>query len=341
MARKNSPRAKKNAQRKNKRAARPKRRKTRGGAKAPLGNLAQRICSITDPFCPGAIGSKLPDATTSKTLAWDAELWLNINTNADGHGCVVLGTDPAAAYAFGSTWVGTTNEILTISPTFALPGWSDFSTAQPNWRIVSFGVEAYSTLSAMDNSGYLGAAVIPAEEEFIPLPGVNLDSASNFAQNTRISMKDGHLSVVSHHDSIVQKKFKDSGNTLAQAMFTGGSEAIIIYASGTANTVPVAQLRVVYHYELIFPKTGIFNSLATPAAGQDSAALAGNNYVSKVVDQVIQGGKAEVEKRTMAAASIFGRMLVQGAAGAAGAYFGGPPGAIAGAQMAGMIMDVD
>jgi hypothetical protein len=318
--------------------SRPKRRKTSGGNS--LGNLAHKICSITDPFCNGAIGSKLPDSTTSKTLSWDAEMWLNLNTNADGHSAIIFGTDPSAAYAYSATWNGTTNEMLTSSAAFPLPGWSDFSTASPNWRVVSFGVEAYSTLSAMDNAGYLGVAVVPAEAEYIPV-GMNLDSASNFANNVRVPMRNGELTAVSHHDAVEQKKFKDSGHTLAQAMFTGGAEAIVVYASGTAVSAPVAQVKVTYHYELIFPKTGIFNSLATPAALEDSKALAGNGYVSKVVEQVIQGGKAEVEKRTMAAASIFGRMLVQGAAGAAGAYFGGPTGAIAGAQMAGMIMDVD
>lgn len=322
-------------------AAGPKRPKTKKSM--PWGNpgLSKAICSITDPFCPGAVGSKIPDAAASKSLAWDAETWLDVTTDAQGRAGVFFGPDPANYSCAVTSWISPTNmAVAATSGTVSMPGFAVFSSTSYTYRVVSYGIQIRSVLSSMNNQGSLGIAVIPTDPDVVST-NVDFGAANLFSHNERGSMKDKMLTGIAGHDAVVQRTFKITSAPGANAMGSWGSEILAAYVTGGPASTVAMQIKVVYHFELVFPASTGLNAFASPTAQSNDTVLAGSNFVSKALGGVIKGGSEEVERRSMNAATAFGRYLARIGAGAVGGYFAGPSGALAGYQGAGMIMDVD
>lgn len=345
---------KKSAARKSKKRANKQRSKKSNTMRmaqpnAGAGKLMRQICSITDPFCNAAVGSKYPDAAALKTLPWDVEYFIDLNANASGQAALFLGPDPAWAYTFAQTYSSGTI-VATTQPGYALPAWSNWSSVTGVlWRCVSFGVEIQSQSSAMNNSGSMGILAIPAAAGQYTLVGTDF-SASTYATNVRESCSSNQkLAGISNSDAVISKTFKANNTPTANVFYSGGNDILVAYIAGAEPSKGSIRCRLVYHYELTFSSGSVFNQIATPAALENTTAQTGSNFVKRAVDQVVVGGAKEVERRVMNAASSFGTMLIRNAAGAVGGaiggYFGGPGGASAGYGIGngamGMIMDVD
>jgi hypothetical protein len=192
----------------------------------------------------------------------------------------------------------------------------------------------------MNNQGVIGVAVVPTDSNVIST-NIDLGAPNLFTKNERISCKEGPLSGIAGHDAIIQRTFKDSAAVGVNQMGAWGSEILVAYITGGPATTASIQIRVVYHYELVFPTTTAMNSFATKTAQSNETVLSGSNFVSKALGGVVKGGAEEVEKRTMSAAMAFGKYLVRIGAAAVGGYVAGPTGAAIGYQGSGMIMDVD
>jgi len=337
--------SKKNASTKRKSSAGPKRPKSRrSGGMSMSGaamKIANQICSITDPFCGAATGAKYPDSASIRTLAWDAEYYATMSTDATGRAAMIIGSNPNSGYSTVATWTGATMAMLTTTAPTQLPGWTTFASAGVNWRVVSMGVELRSIASAMTNQGSLGVAVIPSNPTIVGLAGVDLDS-TNFAQNTRVSANSGTpLAAISYGDGVVSKTMKE--NVAGGVNFAGshGNDILVAYITGGPASSAAIQARIVIHYELAFANSSVFNTIATPSAVENNKVQTGSGFVKKALDQVVVGGVKEVERRVMNTAQIFGRSLFSAGMQAIGGYIGGPMGSMAGGQAAHMIMDQD
>jgi hypothetical protein len=344
MASKSKKKSSPKTQNKGKRRTRRKTR-TGGGHKSAVGMgsaLMRQICSITDPFCPAARGSKYPDQASGRTLAWTTEQFATLSTDANGRGAVFFSSDPADGLKAVNAWVGATTTVSTTLASQAYPGWATFVAVQGiQFRLVSYGVECRSVLSAMNNQGSMGILLVPSNPNAIASAGVNLDSLQ-YPANVRCSMSDPRgLTCVPRDDGTVARLFTQSLAGTTTNVVSEGWDIPCVYIVGGPATTPALQIRVVLHYELMFSSDSIFNSMATPAALENNAAQTGSNFVKRSVDAVVKGGIAEVEKQTMNWAATFGKRLVQGAAGAIGGYFGGPVGGALASGSMGMIMDVD
>lgn len=186
----------------------------------------------------------------------------------------------------------------------------------------------------------MGIAVVPVDNNTVDLVGLDLGSPNLFSTNLRQSMRDGTLSAISGHDDITWKVFKDTTVTPPNTIGAFGNEIIIPYIVGGPPSTVVAQIRIIYHYELAFPSTTAFNSLATKTSQANPKAIEGANFVQRTLGSVVKGGTEEVEKKVMTAAQNFGRNLARLGGAALGYAFGGPVGASAGYQGTGMIMDM-
>lgn len=329
-----------------KRATQRKARKRKGkggGAMVMNGALAHQICAITDPFCKAAIGSKIPDSGSTKTLSWDADQWITATTDAQGRAAVFCSVDPGSYVCVATAYTGVTgNAVNLVSTPLPAPGFINFtsSNVSVNWRCVSSGVSIRSIMSSMNNQGSIGIAALPAAINAQVVSGTNvfdLDSTL-FAENVRISANMGsELSAISRPDAITNRIFK-APTTPAPATFTtAGNETLVAYIVGGPASTACIQIRLTTHYELEFTNNTIFNQLATPQAQDNPAAMAGSNFVNRTVDRIIVGGTKEVEKRVYGAAEAFGRWAAKKAAQSVGAMIGGPVGFAAASNM---IMDM-
>lgn len=313
--------------------------------------LARQICSVTDPFCPAARGSKWPDTTSAKTLAWCTEGFVTLTTDSSGRAGVFFGSDPNQAICSVTTFGGAYGEsAIVVSTPAELPGWASFGILNScQFRLVSMGIHVRSIMSSMNNQGSVGILTIPGSSVYTYIIGTD-PGTTLFEENTRISCNQGDLCCVPHNDGINSKRFVSAqGTPMPDHIFTNGNDLPYVYVSGGPASTAAVQVKFIYHYELLFTSGTVFNTLATPAAVQNDLITTGKNFVQSRINSVVKGGIKEVERQTMGAAEAFGRKMIQGAAGAIGGaiggYFGGPNAGMAGAQIGyggmGMIMDVD
>jgi hypothetical protein len=314
------------------------------------GSLMRQICSLSDPFCKASQGAKYPDTTSLKTIVWDVEQFITLTTDASGRAGAVFGSDPGSNYSTVNSWATTTMQINSSGTPSAFANWTNWGSVNGvQWRCVSYGVQARSIMSAMNNQGSIGIAAVPATSGTLSTLTLDLDSA-NFSANTRISASMGQeLSAVARTDGTVSKQFKTPAAAGGNTATSYGNDVLIVYIVGGPASQASVQIRIVAHYELTFGSSTVFNQIATPGAQDSVPAKAGADFVQRTVDQVIVGGSKEVERRVSGAASSFGAYLARTAMGAVGGliggYIGGPTGASVGSAIGshsmGMIMDVD
>jgi len=204
-----------------------------GGGNPRAAALARQICSITDPFCAAAKGSKYPDTGAGRTLAWQTESWYTVTTDASGKGAIFFNNDPAIGAAPVATYAsGLTNIVATLGANQSYPGYLTFSSVGPNWRLISIGVEIKSILSSMNNQGSLGIAAIPYQANAVNTVGMNLDD-HYYAANERISTNDpSGLAGFARMDGVVSKTFKGSGTPPTNWVGSYGSDVLVAYMVG-------------------------------------------------------------------------------------------------------------
>lgn len=187
--------------------------------------------------------------------------------------------------------------------------------------------------------------MIPANATDFTVALLDLNS-TQYNGNVRTSMNDPRgLIAVARNDGNIARMFKKAYTGVANTINQNGWDLPVVYVVGGPANVAVAQIKVVVNYELTFSSNSFFNTLASPAAVENTAVQTGSNYVQRHTDAIIVGGTKELEKQTMSLATRFGGFLVRGALGAIGTYLGGPSGGAAAAGIGGagydMIMDVD
>jgi len=329
---------------KTKKRANKQKKARKGGGMSNMGaagQIAKQVCALTDPFCPASYGVKYPDSASTRSLAWTMESFATLTTDSGGRGVLLFGTDPNYGQCAALTF--TTNMVIaTTSVPVAYPGWAQWaSTTGVQYRPVSFGVEARSILSAMNNQGSIGIAVVPASTAQISTPGLDLDG-NYYSKNVRTSSSStSPITAIAHDDGETARLYRYSTAPGANGITVGGWDCLAVYMVGGPASTPSMQVRVIIHYELTFASGSAFNQVATPSAVENNAVQTGSNFVKRTIDQVIVGGSKEVERRVHSAANLFGKYMISRAAGALGTYFGGPGVGMIAAGGAGMLMDVD
>jgi len=123
-------------------------RSTLGG---PSGGAYESVCAMTNPFCPQAKGSKIPDDDSANSIAYSVRNLFTVGTNAAGEAAVNiqarLDETFRVATAFAATVPSTYGAWSTVQEYTAL------NNAFSNVRVVSMGIRFYSTLAPTEQAG--------------------------------------------------------------------------------------------------------------------------------------------------------------------------------------------
>lgn len=111
------------------------------------------VCSIHDPFCPAAKGSKWPDGTQSNTFTEQFRGSYTIASSGSGNYVVCFAPTAPFGYLTASAATSTTVTMAAAYTTYRAS--SLLSTYGSNYRVVSFGVIIRCLASATTASGVL------------------------------------------------------------------------------------------------------------------------------------------------------------------------------------------
>jgi len=125
-------------------------------------SMVQKVCSITDPFCPGAKGMKYPDGQGGNTLAMQLRGHYSPLTDATGNvfisihaalwnNLIVTNTLSSGNYIGSATGAPYASTTQSYSSTFVVGNQPVFLG---NYRVVSAGVILRNLLSANTAQGY-------------------------------------------------------------------------------------------------------------------------------------------------------------------------------------------
>lgn len=167
MARKNKTKTKQQKQQ-------PRPRKPRARSRVAMSSpaLVHAVCSITDPFCPGANQGRWPDNSNTKSIAWNiVGQPIFLDTLANG-GCAALfvpgrgASYTVATSITGTNVVGVFPDALTAVNSASLPSMSRF-------RITSWGLKVSCPLSRFTAQGTLAIRCF-SPETFAGLSSIEL-----------------------------------------------------------------------------------------------------------------------------------------------------------------------
>jgi len=281
--------------------------------------LAMGACSISNPFCPEAIGARWPDNsfTKSNSFSFSGER-VSLTSNASGAASVLFTAALSQQY-YAGTMTGTTAAYTTGN------GLGTFANIS-RYRITSWGIKIQCASPMMTTTGTLNIRL------FSPQLGTSLASintvmymadASYDIPMNRLIGNDIH--VIPMPLGVDARRFivPDAGTYNITSWTNPGWQAINVATSDALASTVVCNVYCYYNYEFVPADGDILNAYAI-APPADSPLLRGANAgVLERVGNFIEGAATKVD-------NIFKSNAMKYIAAAGGAYFGGPSGAAAG-----------
>lgn len=278
--------------------------------------LVHQVCGLTDPFCEHAVGAKIPDNSSARTLAYTFKVQRIITTNASGNALAVFFPD-WNQFCFG---IGT--ESTTTPGAWTLPprGYLPIFTGASQYRVVSAGFTARRISNNMTTSGTFDARLSNMIESETELSG-EVDALSfNGQPSFTCALQDvKDWGVVCQRSDMPQEKFyvQDTNHPL----WTVNSllPAWVVVNGGPAST-GVLQLEATINLEFTF---GPLSNLSMAATRPPPASPVIENAVARVTSTAPSFFSKTVDK--------YGDRIVDIATLAIGSYFGPAAGAASGA----------
>jgi hypothetical protein len=276
-----------------------RRRKAGSGGSVPAG-LVHQICGLTDPFCKHAVGSKYPDDSSLRTLAWSFHGRTIIGSDSNGVGAILLYPSYTYLPFITAATVATNGDIT-------LPG-APVNTATFSgtslYRIVSCGAKLRNVTAPLSSSGMLHIRSLAQEN------GAGLNAFNGFSYSRSeamdIPLQDcKEVCIICPHSSSPPTNFYSSAgatpSTNVEAWSGSGFTPVSIFLSGGPVSVPIAvEVEFWVHYELMFDDTNSMTMLSTPPPPANPVVTGVANMITSSASHLLKrGGElvSEVIKR--------------------------------------------
>lgn len=214
--------------------------------------LAMQACSISNPFCPEAIGARWPDGSHAKSAGWSipGDIF-TFNSDANGVNAVLF--FPNGCYKTAVTPVVGFNPDYSVGNTVLV---KTFPSDVGRWRLTSWGLEISSLQSKMNAAGNVNIRLFsPANGS--TLVGTSLFStAADAVYDVPVSrLIEKSLYIVSAPLGTESRLFNNASELIVGPVsgYTNpGWQYIQVGISGAAVGVPVINVRCFYHFEFVF-----------------------------------------------------------------------------------------
>lgn len=290
--------------------SKPKPKKVGG----PPSAFLKAVCSLTNPFCKEAIGSRLPDDSYTKSIGWSSTNQVfGMSSNAAGTASYLFTSNPLANLAVASV-VGSTATFVNMTANTTPP------TGFSRWRATSWGIRIRCIAPPLSLSGTCRIRVVS------PMKLANLgtvDIANNmvdYAEDIplhRLLDKDAYVIPMKLGINALQYNAPDTGTTIAAAD-SYGWQTVMISIQGAPASVAILETSTYYNYEFVFDDGNSTAAFAQPPPPDNPVLRNVANRAAGSVGNVVTGLLHNMEE-----------MAIMAATRAAGAYFGGSAGSAA------------
>jgi hypothetical protein len=263
-------------------------------------------CTITNPFCPAAKGSRYPDGLSSNSMPFQVKGMISVATAATGDSFVVVGagggrfgvvsgTLAAGTWTLGATWS-------------TLAGSAFVATNAQEVRIVSWGVIWRSTAAMTACQGMVHSFSTTGLGPTLTYPQLS----QNTLEDQLIPLTSGmELSWISKPLGAKAHAFRPlSDFTTTSSDFDWTTFALEIVGGAASTTVGF--LEVVVNVEVQFNNTGIqaMGAIVPPSKSANPIATKIQAQAHSTMGSFIEGGVAKVEQAvTKKASSIASTMF--------------------------------
>lgn len=300
--------------------------------KLRTGALTRRVCSISDPFCEAAVGSKWHDDAANKTMPYAARSLGVVQSNPAGEGAVLVVPGFKYQLAIGAaaggvgTFTGTTS---------AIP----FTFTPSGYRLVSWGLTLKRVTAPLTSSGIVrirGLSNINGSA----LGTINSNLFNDFHFDIPLQDCDD-VAIIGRRLNETHHFFRSPAETNASNAITDwvapGWAPLLVYVAGVPASSDILQVEYFFNYELIWDDGDSMSLMTTPSPPSNPMLATASSKVTQSIGNVFTKGVKQVENAVIKAASSYIGSLIGGA-------IGGPPGAVAGRSagyMLGDAMEVD
>lgn len=247
------------------RARRPRRRQKQKRAQPNMSVrsvIAEKVCSVYDPFCPAAKGAKIPDQNSSTSFPYQTRVGFPIIVDANGAGMYWINWDPATLFNSATVVLGvTTAWFSNTAGTF----YTMVGTSVAQWRVVSAGFKFKTTQPWTTATGSL--IVSDVSQVF--------NAADVGQQLGSLQMGRAEMYPVRNADVTFTGGVRGSENNNYNANF-GNDPAMnggILSFFGCAPSVTVGYVEIIVNWEALPVADGGFQSFATPAAKHEPTVM--------------------------------------------------------------------
>lgn len=296
------------------------------GMSMGLSHLTMGVCSVTNPFCTEAIGTRWPDNSRTKSLGWGFQNQnQTVGANASGVGAVLF-TPSYQNTVYGGAVAGTTVTYAGSGSPMVIPP----TTAR--YRLVTWGLRINSALAKMTATGMCHIRLFsPDTYNFlgtIDLTSTMADAAYDIPISRLIDQDAYVLPMPLGDDARLFWPTESSGTTsaLANTQLPGWQVVQVGVSGAPASSVPL-NVYAYYHFEIVPQDGDSANAFARAPPPPNPAIQNANAGVLASVGNFFEGAASKLDSVIKSKAA---RFLAAGV----GAWYGGPSGAANGYAIA-------
>jgi hypothetical protein len=228
-----------------------RRANTRIVKRKPDNRFVEAVCSNIDPFCPAADGAKQFGGGASNKSVPVRCIGLGYVTTTGG-GEAITRIQPNLVYTMQDASSITSHAAAGWSTAVPMSAYSELSTYDGQYRIVSFGVHVFSTTAATASQGAVSLVTTAGPDDTLNVGNtMHLDT-----QRTSLAGLDAYW-IAKPAD--LSQDFVDIASTVK----TGWSNLYIVVSAAATSTVVIGY-EVIMNIEWYPTLPGILSSVSTP-----------------------------------------------------------------------------
>lgn len=261
--------------------------------------ISKAVCSITDPFCPAARGSKWPDGLGTSTISYQVKGNASVSTTTNGRAffaftpnypyCYSSNSTGTPATFSGSTW--TTSSFSEID--------SSIASALDEVRIVSAGFILRPTVSMSNAQGYF---IISEAPNIYVSMGVTTGDMS-YPRSIMKSLTAGsEFSFIATRTGPLANTFNGLSSASNPENF-GWNGCIVELIGGPTSGTASFIVEMIINIEGTVATDNYISKFATKSPPTSNQIVKASSQTINSTGTFIEGGVAAVEKAVANAAS--------------------------------------